>query len=218
MPPTKSSKGSSTNCEDTDVESLINRVCTSFVHQLESRIDQKLDKLGEKLNEVTNSIKLLNNTVNTNSKAIKDFEEKCDIIEQYAKKNSLRFLGVAGGNDEVLVDVVTSLISNTLKVPCTKQDIDCAFRIGKHSNAEKPPPILVNFISNIKRAQVFNSKKLLKSTNISIHEDLTHRRYELLKAAKKRYGVGKVWSANGKIFLLKGNGNEKIQINSLSDL
>lgn len=105
-----------------------------------------------------------------------------------------------------------------LKVPCTHQDIDCAFRIGKQINSEKPPAILVNFVSNIKRTQVFNAKKLLKKTSHSIYEDLTQRRYELLMAAKKKYGVGKVWSVNGKIFLLKGNDNQKIQIYSLGDL
>lgn len=218
MPPAKSNKGSSVSNDEVDIESLINKVCTTFVKQLECKMDENLEKLDKKLVEVSNSIKLLNVTATSNCKAIEDLSVANDNLEQYSKKNSLRFLGVAESENEVVVKGILHLINNTLKVPCNYQDIDCAFRMGKHINGDKPRVILVNFVSNIKRAEVFYAKKSLKKTKVSVHEDLTHRRYELLMAAKNKYGVGKVWSANGKIFLLKGDDNRKIVINSLNDL
>ncbi|KAJ8927523.1 hypothetical protein NQ314_020025 [Rhamnusium bicolor] len=149
-----------------------------------------MEKINKKLMDVSDSLKLLDKTVSSNTKAISELTDKFDLLEQYFKKNFLRFLGIAENNDEDLVEIIVSLINNTLKVPCANQDIDYTFRVSKLTQADNTRAVLVNFVSNIKRTQVFNSRKLLKGTNLSVYEDLTRKRYDLLKEAKKRIWHG----------------------------
>ncbi|KAJ8929604.1 hypothetical protein NQ314_017711 [Rhamnusium bicolor] len=180
---------------------------------MEKKINEKNEKLNklDKLEEMNNqlvsfaqSFNSLNTSVEQNKKSIEEVNKKLDLSSQYAKRNSLRFYGF-DENDDDIVQVVVDFISNILKVPCTIQDIDCAFRIGKSvKNDGKPRSVLVNFVNNWKRSQVFAAKKNLKKsvTNIVIFEDLTKGRYEALLAAKEKYGRDKAWSAGGKIFVL----------------
>ncbi|KAJ8931303.1 hypothetical protein NQ314_015804 [Rhamnusium bicolor] len=160
--------------------------------------------MNNQLVSFAQSFNSLNTSVEQNKKSIEEVNKKLDLSSQYAKRNSLRFYGF-DENDDDIVQVVVDFISNILKVPCTIQDIDCAFRIGKSlKNDGKPRSVLVNFVNNWKRSQVFAAKKnLTKSgTNIVIFEDLTNGRYEALLAAKEKYGRDKAWSAGGKIFVL----------------
>ncbi|KAJ8948264.1 hypothetical protein NQ314_008444 [Rhamnusium bicolor] len=160
--------------------------------------------MNNQLVSFAQSFNSLNTSVEQNKKSIEEVNKKLDLSSQYAKGNSLRFYGF-DENDDDIVQVVVDFISNILKVPCIIQDIDCAFRIGKSvKNDGKPRSVLVNFVNNWKRSQIFAAKKNLKKsgTNIIIFEDLTKGRYEALLAAKEKYGRGKAWSVGGKIFVL----------------
>ena len=42
-------------------------------------------------------------------------------------------------------------------------------------------------------------KRNLKGKQVSISENLTKRRYEIYKAAMNKYGLGKVWTNEGRI-------------------
>lgn len=218
MAPTKSGKGNTTNIDESDLEILINKVCTQFVNQLEQKFDQKLEKLDKNVIELSNSIKNLNKMVTSNNNAIESIMAKCDILEQRGKRNALRINGIPEKEGEVVPNIVISLITNTLKLTCTEQDIDSAFRIGKAIGEQGTRTILVNFVSNIKRTQVFNAKKLLKKSNITMYEDLTQERYELLMAAKKKYGSDKAWSAGGKVYVICNSENKKVLIKSKNEL
>ena len=77
-------------------------------------------------------------------------------------------------------------------------------------------PIIVKFTNYRKRQDVFKSKRSLKGTNLVITENLTHRRYSLLKASITKLGQGKVWPYDGRI-LTKVN-NQIIPTNTLEHL
>lgn len=214
-----------TSKNDTDyTDELINKVCTSFSNKLEARIDKKLDrlesKLDAKLNELNNSIKDLGNISSSNAIAIKVVEQKCDSMEQYSKRNALRIVGFPERESENILDDVITFISSKLNISCRVNDFDCVFRVGnlKEQGKARPRPILVQFISNIKRDEVYVAKKLLKGTDITIYEDLTTTRYTLLSAAKKKYGNKNAWSSGGKIFVWSAEENKRRQISSGTDL
>lgn len=165
----------------------------------------KLDDLTKQISEVSDCIKSLNNSVNSNQKEIVRLDKFCDKMQQYTKRNSLRFYGFEENIGEDPVETIALFITNNLKVPCAVQDIDCAFRIGTITNGEsKSRAILVSFVNNWKRSQIFSCKKSLKTaeTGISMFEDLTKQRYEILRAAKRKYGKNQAWSAGGKIYAL----------------
>ena len=66
------------------------------------------------------------------------------------------------------------------------------------------------------RDEVFKSKRLLKGSNIMITENLTSKRYDLLKKCIVKLGKGKVWTSDGRI-TTKVNG-AYVVINNESEL
>lgn len=221
----KSTRSAASNSDDggfnTDasIEKLINKVCANFADQLECKINKQFVKLEDKLSEINNSMKSLNAKVESNSDAIACIEAKYDYVEQSLKKNALRFHGLAEAEGENINDIIITFINTKLKIPCNIRDIDYAFRLGRYDNSiVKPRTILVNFVQNIIRNEVFSAKKLLKNSQFTIFEDLTPTRYETLVAAKKKFGNGKVWSAGGKVYVWNDRENKKIVLNSKNDL
>lgn len=197
-------------------EQLIRKVCTTFANQLEIKFDKKFDKLNDKLNEVCNNLSMLNKSVNSNQKAIGNLEVKTSTLDQRNRMNALRFNGFAEVEGEDIVHSITTYITGTLKVNCTSNDIDYAFRVGTSRDTNKSRPVLVNFISNIKRNAVFIARKLAKNSEISIYEDLAKERYEVLLAAKRKYGKSNAWSIHGRIYVSRDN--KKFPITCMEDL
>lgn len=193
MPDTRSREKEPTS----SVEDLINRVCTSFVNKLELKFEARLQKLDDQLRDIGNTLKAASAA---SSIAINSLEAKLDNLDQYTRRNSLRFTGIVETEDENMVDTVIDFINSKLHVDCNTRDIDTAFRIRGNNGPNSPRPILVRFVTNNKCGQIYRAKKLLKSTPFSIFEDLTKSRYMLLQSAKKKYGPSNVWSMNGKIF------------------
>lgn len=168
---TTRSNSSNANSDDSSsssnaaLEELISKVCANFASQLEGKINKQFEKLEEKMSEVTNSLKSLNDKAEINSKEIKSMEAKSEYMEQYLKRNSLRFHGITEEDGENICDVIISFINTKLKVSCNIRDIDSIFRLGRLVNtASKPRGILVSFIQNIKRNEVFNAKTKLKNS------------------------------------------------------
>ncbi|KAJ8979632.1 hypothetical protein NQ317_015200 [Molorchus minor] len=190
--------------KEESVEDLIHRVCTSFATKIEARIEKQLNKLDEKLIDLTNSLKSLNSNVAENKKSIESLDIRVDNLSQYNKKNTLRLIGCSESHgDKDVVAVVLDIINNKLNVSCTKNEIDSAFRIRSPGNVgeTKPRTISIKFVSNIK-----------------YNEDLTKPRYDLLQAAKKKYSNNKAWSAGGKIYVWDDQRNKKRYVPSINEL
>ncbi|CAH1173853.1 unnamed protein product [Phaedon cochleariae] len=197
-------------CTELLNEDFIDKVCTNFAEKYDSKIVKKLDLISE-------SFEKLNETVNSNTKYIKNIEGRIAIMDQYAKRNTLRIYGVEEVANEVVLKTVATFIKSKLNIACSSADIDCAFRVGKdEKDSTKVRPILVNFVNNWKRTEIFRAKKLLKGSEFSIYEDLTKKNYELLIAAKKKYGNSQVWSAGGKIRVL--HNTKTVTLNDMNDL
>lgn len=211
-----STKDNANMDDEAAIEQLINKVCIKFVNQLESKFDSKFAELSDKLLEVSSSVKQINNAVNENKNSIEVLNNKVASLEQQLKKNALRFHGFCLEENENVPEMIAIYIKEKLKVLCTTQDIDYAFPVGKSDKPEKPPAILVNFTSNIKRNEVFAAKRLSKNTGIAIFEDLTKERHKLLMTAKNKFGNSQAWSSGGKVYVLRNN--KKCILNSEKDM
>ena len=68
-------------------------------------------------------------------------------------------------------------------------------RMKKEFEEEQPRRylIIVKFISDRQRLKYFHQKKKLKGTGISILENLTQQRAQLMKDVKRIAGVRNVW-------------------------
>lgn len=102
-----------------------------------------------------------------------------------------------------------------LNVKLSEADFDRCHRIGV-SSSKKPRPIIVKFISYQDRYRIFKSKSRLKGSGITIKEDLTKFRYNLLQEAIKKFGGSNVWTSDGRIFVKQENGI--VKISSVNDL
>ena len=76
-------------------------------------------------------------------------------------------------------------------------------RLGTKKESEEGQPrhrpIFAKFVSDRSRQKLFHPKKKLKGTGISIFENLTQRRAQLMKEVKRIAGVRSVWSNDGNI-------------------
>ncbi|KAK9752197.1 hypothetical protein QE152_g4420 [Popillia japonica] len=90
-----------------------------------------------------------------------------------------------------------SIIKETFKTLST--DHSFIDRIGKNKNedTEKHRAVLVKFTSHLDKQKILARKKLLKTTNIRIMEDITAARFQLFKSCKNNFGVRNVWTNNG---------------------
>ncbi|KAG5863003.1 hypothetical protein JTB14_007166 [Gonioctena quinquepunctata] len=214
------------NSEDihSDFESNVNKVCSTSMDKLENRINLKMDqmiiklyaKLDPKINELLTSITQIGKDVSSNKKAIHVLEDIYDILEQHCKRNSLRLNGVPDTDKDNLLDIVKSVFQNHLGISCSTMDFDGVFRIGEPSRAH-PRGIIVNFVSGVERNDVIYARRALKDTGLSVYEDLTKHRYDLLSAAKK-LGNNQAWSSNGKVYIWRAHENKRRIVASVGDL
>ncbi|KAJ8914495.1 hypothetical protein NQ315_002767 [Exocentrus adspersus] len=201
-----------------EIEQLVNNICNTFVNKLEARLDKKFSKLSDKLSELSDGFKVLTEVVDVNKKAIQSIRTTADYLEQYHKRNTLRFHGLPEslprGND---MSTILSFIEDKMQIQCTKNDIDSIFRASKLIDAaNKPRSLIVNFVTNIKRNEVYSAKKRLKNSGVVVFEDLSKSRFHLLSEAKKKYGNRDVWTTGGKVYVLREN--KKWVVNSVDDL
>lgn len=212
----KETRSNPCTCSEGNLDQLINKVCANFVKQLEEKFDKKLDKLHDKISDVLTLIDKVKDEVTLNKRCINSISEKSDKLEQYQKRNSLRFLGFKEESDENVLEVMLNFINNKLQVICTKDNIDSVFRVGK-TISNKNRPILINFATNIKKNEVLMAKKQnMKGTEFAIFEDLTKQRYGILLKAKDKFGKNNAWSSGGNIYVLRNH--NKCLINAETDL
>ena len=113
-----------------------------------------------------------------------------DDMQQYNRIENIRVYGVQeakSSKDDG--DTVILNVAKTLGVNLRPADIQRARRLGKEKkNVEKPRPIILRFVSNKKRNELFYKKSELKKSedykNAFVVEDITPLRQKLLNYVK----------------------------------
>ena len=129
-----------------------------------------------------------------------------DDQEQRNRNNCLLLHGVEELDGENTDDVVLNILNESLQLPVVLENIQRSHRLGPRNasrntrqNPTKPRPIIFRFRDFRSRQSVFYNKKMLKGTGISITENLTKKRYTLYKSAVAKYGLGKIWTIEGRV-------------------
>lgn len=208
---TRAAKGSSsTGLDEEDMERLIAKVCNNLLTKFDNKLDSRFQRLESKLTQACESMDNLTAGIENNAAKLMDLEERLDSYDQERKKNCIRICGLPENSHDDLMVSVVNFISNNLKIVCSKRDIDYCFRVGVASKEVlKPRVVVVRFIHNWMKNEVFGAKKVLKNSPFAVFEDLTAKRFELLLEAKKRYGTNKAWSSRGNIFYWDHINNKK---------
>ena len=133
-----------------------------------------------------------------------DFESRMDDIEQYSRRSCLVVTGVPEKVEESTDDIILNIAMQKLGIMLELHEIAESHRLGRKKESEdgqqRHRPIIAKFVNDRSRQKLFHQKKKLKGTGISIFENLTQRRAQLMKDVKKIAGVRNVWSNDGDIF------------------
>lgn len=145
----------------------------------------------------------------TNNKYIEELKNennnlcaKLDDLEQYTRRNNLRIFGVNEELNEDLESKVIVLFRDKMEVNLEPKDIDRVHRLGK-TDASKSSirPIIIKFTNYGSKRALMKSRSKLKNLEKKVYvaDDLTKIRYELYRAAKKKFGNKSVWTLDGEI-------------------
>jgi len=205
-----SSSSNSASASAAMVESIlqsdvfINKIAQVVSEAVEKQLTALVTRYEEKLLEKTKEIEDLK----------LQLSERCDELEQYQRRNCLRIFG-KGEEEGEDTDCIAIEVAKKIGVQLDLTDIDRSHRVGRKVDG-RTRPIIVKFVSYRKRREVFNAKKQLKNTGVTIREDLTRMRLDLLRDAISRFGEKNVWTSDG--FVIAKVNNKKIRISSQTDL
>ncbi|XP_045783625.1 uncharacterized protein LOC123879762 [Maniola jurtina] len=152
------------------LEEKLNQQTTIISTEVTKNVMQALDEKMKSLLEENNALKT----------RVTELEHKIDYMERNKRKNNLVFFGVEekGKTEGELVDHLKETIFD-MGIPIEIQEIANVYRIGPHSNKNRP--VVVTFISTWKKHLVQRNKSSLPQ-GIYVKEDYPK---EVLEARKK---------------------------------
>ena len=125
--------------------------------------------------------KSLNDTVAKKDAQIEDvqvrvvsLEERCDELEQYSRRNTVRVRRLADAANEETDGLVKDLAVRKLDVEIENSDVVRSHRVGKRAEDRSTPhDIIVRFTTHNMKTFVIRIARKLKETNLFINEDMT---------------------------------------------
>ena len=152
--------------------------------------------------------KSVNATIERNDAEIRDVEERCDDLEQYSRRNTIRIRGVAEALNENTDSVVKELATRKLSVEISDSDAVRSHRVGRRAEDRSTPrDIIVRFTTHNTNTSVMRSARKLKGTHVFINEDLTKTLATIAweaRTLKRERKISDTWTRDGVIFVKKG--------------
>lgn len=177
----------------------------------------KIESLSQKLLEAEKSNEDLQNQ-------ICNLEDTIDDLEQYGRRNSLRFHNCpvpAGDLTDINTDhIIMGICKDHLNIELSEDDISRSHPIGK-PNSKGNIQIICKMKNWKIKNSVFQSKRKLKNSNVFITEDLTRFRQGIVQELTKGKRAGKVhsfWTNDGRIFAKLSEKGRKFIIRSVNEL
>lgn len=215
------------NLQDTLSSELVNlrkeveiAKASNYKDAKKSIFDELLQKFNDFENKFLSSLHQIKSDVN---KLMEKQEEVYRMSESntnkaYAKNFILH--GIPESLKEDLMEIVIDLISEKLHCNILKNDINTVYRIGKKEadKRKKPRIVVVEFMCQWKRDEVYRCKKCLKGSGLVITEMLTKSTYTVFMKFRSHF-KNQCWTDHGKILVYVNNNivvvNEETDLNSL---
>lgn len=186
----KNLRSSSVTLDEESLNNLTKQISAAVTANLSADIKKQFDA-------VNTAILHIRDTADNNRLQLRETRHNVDRLEQYTRRNSLRFFGVMEEQNEDTDSLILNVIKEKLGISINITDLDRTHRVGKKSDRGRC--ILAKFVSYRKRAEVYNLKSKLKNSKLIISEDLTTLRYTAYRAALTKYGPKNVWTRDGEI-------------------
>ena len=159
--------------------------------------------------EVKEKVESLENNIQLSKSRNELLETKLEKQSQCSRRNCLVIYCKTIESNEETDTVVIGLISNKLGIPVNKEHLDRSHRL-KSSNHNNP--IIVKSISYNMRNQIYQNKRKLKGTGITIQETLASERRACIKKLSdlRRNGlILSYWTQDGNVFYSLPNNTQK---------
>nr|CAH7719783.1 unnamed protein product [Callosobruchus chinensis]CAH7738923.1 unnamed protein product [Callosobruchus chinensis] len=196
---------------------IANAISEAIITNITKKLAEKFNYYDAKIASLEAEIQLLKSSCNNTTASRDDsskIERKVDVLQQQAKNNNIRLMGVKESPNENTLVAVKKIISSKLKINPEELDnnVVTAYRVGQKAEA-RPRHIIVAFRDNQIKHSIYAKKKMLKGSQIVMKEDLTVERMKIVKEASEKYGFKNVWTFNGNIFVKTDNKVEKYLYN-----
>lgn len=177
----------------------------SIIGECLKPVNETVSALRKEVAKLTSDVEDLTREVASKDTLISKMEVRLEECEQYARRNCLRIFGLPEkpkeDTNKLVLDVAKKIGANI-----AESQIDRSHRVGKIGS--KPRPVIVKFIGYTPRRAMFTNKKSLKGSGITIREDLTKQRLDLLKQAAEFFEEKNVWTQD-EVIKVKIHGVER---------
>jgi hypothetical protein len=226
--------------------SCVEKLIVSLEQKMTLRLDvhagevfeanKRVDELDKRCRDLHAENGALRDSIKGLTTRIETLTLSTDDLQQYSRSDNLLLHGIPlptdGTKEDDLRQVVLGAFNRYLPgMNVTEDCISTAHRIASRphnvssngstpARAPKPPAIVIRFTQRAVKNRVLANRRKLKGMSISLTEQLTARRMQLLKKASDLATAHKVqsaWSHDGKI-LVKTHTNRTIQILTDTDL
>lgn len=164
-----------------------------------------VQSLNDKFDNLAEEFKQLKENTHKNTERLQSAEIRLDSIEQYSKRNNLRFFGIPEVPNENTMEVVLKVINEKMNVRLSGEDLEGAYRIGANNN-DAPKAIFLKMVSHKYKQEVYRQRTKLAGSKITVREDLTKERMKVLKLAIEKFGRKNVWTLDGRIKWMENGG------------
>lgn len=195
---------------------IASAISDAIISNISKRLAEKFNYYDAKITALEAEIQVLKSTnknieidsSNDNHILVK---QKVDSLEQRAKNNNIRLMGLKEVDNENTMNRVKDILDKKLKLSFDEGDIVSCYRVNQKIS-DRPKHVLVVLRDNQIKNKIYRMKKMLKGTGIVMKEDLTIDRLTAVKETSEKYGFKNVWTYNGVIYAKTETGVEKIDI------
>jgi len=196
-----------------DTKTILSTKIENEVDRLRSDIfdlQKKNDMLTSKLEETEKFCFVLKEEANSLRVLIDSEREKRNDLDQYGRREMVRFVGVGPDNKKEQAHESENKVLRVINCQLGlshihSEDISVAHRVGQF-NEGRERQVIVKFMSRRHRSEVIAARRKLKGTGIAVLEDLTPLNAERLGVVHKHRSVANSWTTEGRIFALLSTG------------
>ncbi|XP_028156451.1 uncharacterized protein LOC114350030 [Ostrinia furnacalis] len=137
---------------------------------------------------------------------IQEVSRVVDGIEARHRSKFVLITGVPDVDNEDPLSATLTILKDNLGLPnIASASISTCHRLGRFKEG-RSRPVILKFVSRETRSLVWKKKTQLKGTPFVISEFLTRTRQALFLNARKHFGMRRVWSMDGNVFIKLPNG------------
>ena len=180
-------------------EQFLSELVQKLAGKVEALVDRKLEQLEIKVQGLEETNKQLIHKIEVLERENLRKNDSLDAMEQYSRRNTVRFLAVpcTGDRGEEIENSLLEVINKSVKLKLLPDHIDRCHPLGPARDGKRD--VLMKFTSYRYRQNVLVNRKSLHESGLNVVEDLTRDRYRLLKAAKSGLGGRNVWTFDGSV-------------------